>query len=493
VSDLSGGTIWRVALRLSPEADGGGGGGGQSGEELLGGAAQSSSKMASPAMVRRRGASVQLRATETGVSAEDQANRALGQALRYVYVSLLLGMSVLVAVFLLSGFQSIREGERGLRVLLGRVVADDLKPGFQWALPRPLGEIVTIDIGNKTLDVREPFWPNQSGSPDQRWADESVLANTGRGKLDPVQDGMLLLGDLSIGHATVKVEYVRDAERVKEFARNIHPDSEAMLIRGAVMQAVVRASAGVTIDQFRKDLDLQRRAQATAQQLLDRVGAGIRVQSLVLERRMVPTNLIRTFNEVDNAIAKSAEEINKAQQERQGRLSRAAGEGAEDLLALIDAYDRELSGGQVEASEATLAEIDRLLDGGAVASGQRPGARVTGEVSRVLAEARAEQTRLVATAQSDARNFAVKLDNYKTNPAVVLVSDWTEAVGRFRSRETVQSFSVPRTTRTLDLLLNRDPAVVKELERRRNEAETQRRQEAELRRAQEAGLASPTP
>jgi len=436
---------------------------------------------------------VQLRQIDVSASAEDQANAALGQALRYVYGFLLVGMSVLVGVFLLSGFQSIREGERGLRVLLGRVVVDDLKPGFQWALPRPLGEIVTIDIGNKSMDVKDPFWPNQAGTPEARFGDEAALANSGRGKLDPVQDGMLLLGDLSIGHATIKIEYVRDAEKVKEFARNLHPTSEERLIRGVVMQAVVRASAGVTINQFRKDLDVQRRAQATAQQLLDKVGSGIRIQSLVLDRRMVPTNLIKTFNEVDNAIAKSAEEINKAQQERQARLSKAAGEGADDLLALIDLYDQQLTGGQEAASEETLAQIDKLLDGQAVETGQRVGARVTGDVSRMLSEARADQTRLVATAQSDARNFLVKLENYKTNPGVVLISDWTEAAAKFRSRETVQSFNVPSTTRTLDLLLNRDPAVVKDQERRRNEAETRRRQDDELRKAQEAGLAAPTP
>ncbi len=445
----------------------------------------------SASLVRRRAASVKLREAEAVGRPEDQANEALGDALKVVYRFLQVGMLVLVGVFLLSGFQSVREGERGVRVLLGRVTDDDLKPGFQWSIPRPLGEIVKIDIGNKSAEIREEFWPNQA-SADQRFAADSVLANQGRGKLDPIQDGMLLLGDLSIAHATAKVEYVRRPEEVRQFTRNVHPDAERGMVKAAIMQGLIKAAAGVTIDQFRKDLGVQRDAQQHAQAMLDKVGSGLQIKSLVLERRMVPTNLIKIFSEVDNAIAKGEEEKNKAGQERQSKLAQAAGDAAEDVLRLIDLYDQQLAGGKTAEAEATLALLDRLLDGEPVGeSGLRPGARVAGAVSRMLSSARAERSRAVNRAQSDAQLFAAKFETFRTSPGVVLTSDWTDATGRFRNRDSVQTFLVPPGVRTLELLLNRDPEVQKEQERLRNQQLRQQREAEELQKAIDAGLAAP--
>ena len=105
----------------------------------------------SPALVRRRPATVQLRqggpaggAGDGGspLGGTDQSTQALGDALRVVYRFLQLGMIVLVVVFLFSGLKSVKEGERGIRVALGKVEADDLTPGFHLSLPQPLGDVL---------------------------------------------------------------------------------------------------------------------------------------------------------------------------------------------------------------------------------------------------------------------------------------------------------------------------------------------------------------
>lgn len=449
---------------------------------------------ASPSMVRRRAASVQLRTSEAAGRPEDSANQALGEALRVVYRFLQVGMLILIGVFLLSGLQSVQEGERGLRVSMGRVVADDLRPGFQLSMPRPLGEIIKVNVGNRTLDVRETFWPAQA-APDQRFADDSVIANFGRGKLDPVQDGMLLTGDFSIAHALAKVEYSRDPEKVREFVRSVRDDeTERMMVRAAVFQGMVRATAGATIDQFRKEQSVQRQAQEIAQQQLDKMGSGLTIRSLVFERRMMPPNLIKIFNEVDNSIAKSAEDINKANQERQSKLSGVAGDAAEDLLRLIDTYDNQTTAGDTGKANATLAEIDRLLSGGVVGpEGVRPGARVTGEATGILATARGDGTRTLARSQASARLFAAKLENFRANPGVVLTSDWADAFSQFVGRDSVQMFVLPPGTRTLELLVNRDPEVQKEQERMRNEQIREQRERDAAKRAIEQGLMSSDP
>jgi len=449
---------------------------------------------ASPAMVRRRGASVQLRASEGAVRPEESANQALGEALRVVYRFLQVGMLILIGVFLLSGLQSVQEGERGVRVSMGRVVADDLMPGFQLSLPRPLGEIIKVNVGNRSLDVKEQFWPAQ-GDPAQRFADDSVIANSGRGKLDPAQDGMLLTGDFSIAHATAKVEYARDPEKVRKFVSTVRDEvAEQGMVLSAVRQGMVRASAGATIDQFRKEQTVQRLAQEIAQQQLDKMGSGLTIRSLVIDRRMMPPNLIRIFNEVDNSIAKSAEEINKANQERQAKLSAVAGDAAEDLLRLIDAYDHQTTAGETAKAEATLAEIDRLLLGGAIAAdGLRPGARVTGEATGILSTARGDGTRTLARAQASARLFDAKLENFKANPGVVLTSDWADAFAQFVGRDSVQTFMLPPGTKTLELLVNRDPEVQKEQERLRNEQIRSEREREAAKSAIERGLMTSDP
>lgn len=449
---------------------------------------------ASPAMIRRRAASVQLRASEAAGRPEDSANAALGDALKVVYRFLQIGMVILIGVFLLSGLQSVQEGERGLRVSMGKLVADDLRPGFQLSLPRPLGEIIKVSTGNRTLDVREAFWPGNLPLERRFTADDTEQAGSARPKLDPVQDGMLLTGDLSIGHVLAKVEYARDPERVRQFVAAVRDNNmEQATVRASVFRGIVQAAASSTIDQFRKEQAIARRAQELAQQQLDKLGSGLVIRSLIFERRMVPPSLIRTFDEVDNSIARSAEEISKAQQERQTKLSNVAGDAAEDLLRLIDKYDNQTTAGDKAGADATLAQIDRLLDGEPVAAdGLKPGARVTGEATGILSAARGDRARTVSRAQSSARLFAAKLDNFRTNPGVVLTSDWADAFTQFVNRDSVQLFVLPPGTSTLELLINRDPEVLKEQERQRNEAVRAQREAEAAKRAIEQGLMAPT-
>jgi hypothetical protein len=306
---------------------------------------------------------------------------------------------------------------------------------------------------------------------------------------------MLLTGDFSIAHATAKVEYARDPEKVRKFVSTVRDEvAEQGMVRSAVYQGMVRASAGATIDQFRKEQTVQRLAQEIAQQQLDKMGSGLTIRSLVIDRRMMPPNLIRIFNEVDNSIAKSAEEINKANQERQAKLSAVAGDAAEDLLRLIDAYDHQTTAGETAKAEATLAEIDRLLLGGAIAAdGLRPGARVTGEATGILSTARGDGTRTLARAQASARLFDAKLENFKANPGVVLTSDWADAFAQFVGRDSVQTFMLPPGTKTLELLVNRDPEVQKEQERLRNEQIRSEREREAAKSAIDRGLMTSDP
>lgn len=450
------------------------------------------SQQADPALVRRRPASVQLRQSEASASPTDSANQALGDALRVVYRFLQVGMVALVVFFLFSGLQRVQEGERGLRISLGKVVRDDLTPGLQLSLPQPFGEIIKIPTGNQTLDIRDDFWPGSIPQAD-RFKEDAVIARSGGSKLDPIQDGFVLTGDLSMGHVLAKIEFVREPDQIAKFARKVHPESERQIIKAAVMQGIVRAAAGSTIDQFRKDLALQAKAREQAQLALDRLDTGIALRSLILERRMVPPGLINVFNEVESSLAQTNKAVSEAQQVRAATLSNAAGDAAEDLLALIARYEQLWGSNQRDQAEVVLKEIDAILDGKPVGpEGNRPGAVARGRAGNLLQEAQADRSRAVSQAQSDAAIFLAKLDAFRANPGVVLLGEWRASYKRFIDRDTVQVFLHPEGSDQLQLVINRDQDLQKEQETKRAEQEQQRINEDNARKLREQAFTSPT-
>ncbi|MBY0309269.1 MAG: hypothetical protein K2Q09_11050 [Phycisphaerales bacterium] len=445
----------------------------------------------SPALVRRRPASVQLRQSGPGspgtaaASADDQSTQALGDALRVVYRFLQAGMLILVVVFLFSGLKTVKEGERGIRVAFGKAQADDLTPGFQISLPQPLGDILKIDTGNRVVNEDNQFWLRGSGP--ERYADDAALArNKGTPNLDPISDGFLLTGDLSIGHAVVRVEYGRDPGHIYEFARGIHPEAEQRIVLGAVRRGIVRAAASVTIDQFRKEGVLQAEALRIAQQSLDDLHAGLQIRSFDVTRRTVPAGLINKFNEVEASVNNAAKVISEAEQARQATLASTAGAASEQALTLIDRYDALYTAGKREEADGVLGQIDALLAGSAAIEG-RPTVFASGRATQSIESARADKARAVSRAQGDAALFTAKRAAFLSNPGVVLLGDWADAFGSFVNRDTVQVFLMPQGVTTLDMNLNRDQDLVKEQEQeaaRRKQEEINRNNTAALRKAE---------
>jgi len=422
----------------------------------------------SPALVRRRPASVQLRQsgpTTVESAGGDQSSQALGDALRVVYRFLQFGMIVLVAVFLLSGLKSVSEGERGIRLAFGKVRADDLTPGFQISLPRPMGDILRIKTSNFDVTEDNQFW--QAGSGPSRYADDATLMRSGRNNLDPIQDGFLLTGDLGIAHAIVRVTYGRDQEKVAQFARQVHPDAERSIVLGAARRGLVRATAGASIDQFRKDEQsvLEAEAWRIAQKTLDDMQTGLQIRSYNVTRKMVPAGLISKFNEVEASVNLARKLIVDAEQYRQATLAGTAGPAADEALALIDRFDALYTAGKKDEADAVLARIDGLLAGREPVDGQ-PGVFAGGKATQTIEVARSERARAVTRAQGEAAQFAAKLTAFRSNPGVVLLGDWADAFASFVNRDNVQVFMLPPNATAIDLMINRDPDLQKEQEQK---------------------------
>jgi regulator of protease activity HflC (stomatin/prohibitin superfamily) len=460
----------------------------------------------------RRGASVQLRGVDSEAADAralmDPANQALGGALRATYRLLQLTMVALVAWFLLSGFQSVRETERGLRVVMGSLREEPLEPGFAFSFPQPFGEVVRVGTTEERLDVE--LWPDVTAEHKGKPIHEQ--AKVARNSVDPLRDWSLVTGDLNIAHTVVQVRYRR--EDVVRWARTMTPDQENNVVRTAVMRGVVQAVAGMTIDELLKNRpDPERRPEAAwesvesqalrrAQATLDAMDTGIRITSVKLITPVPPLSLLADFARVDNAQTEGRALIDRAQQERDTRLLATAGDAAPLLLELIGLLENPGAAGRTVDPDDVMADIQAVLEstpGQLLTLRSMPERTVrvnlSGRAANRISEAQQYRSSVVSRAQADLRRFEAKLESYRANPAVMLMGDWLAAWSAFTAREQVTILAVPAGVRTLQLDLNRDPRVALEQERRLTQQEAQRAREAQARafeQSQRENVARPT-
>jgi len=383
----------------------------------------------------------------------EQANRSLAEALKVTFRLIQAAMVVLAALYVLSGFQSIGTDERGVRVVFGKATARDLSPGFQFSWPYPLGEMVKVNTGTQRTRIYRDFWPFITpGREDQVPVDQLRGSRT----LVPGDDGSLITADGNIVHARWVIDYSRtDAF---EFASSVHPSDAERMVIAAAKRGAVRAVAEVTIDDILKqsssqDASVARRAQRIAQETLDAIGSGIRLETLSLDNKMPPVHVRAKFAGVQTAASNASKAVEDARREANEQLNRVAGQASPVLTALIDAYEIEIEAKRDDDAALTLTKIFDVMEG----RGEKP---IAGRVAEELSLARQQRSEIVSRARSDAQVFAAKLEQYRSNPIVMVKQDWKEALQEFLGQPNVQLFMTP-TVGEIRVLLNSDPEVVK--------------------------------
>ena len=496
--------------------------------------------------VPRRAASLTLRGSDDARSARaasmEAANKSLAEALRITYVLILIVMVGMVVLFAFSGFQSVNESERGIKVRLGKIVDADLQPGFQLSLPYPLGEIIKVPTGQVTVQLDDAFWP-RLGEEDRN----KPLDQAGFGQpLRPGLDGSLITGDNNLAHAQWTIVYSRSSPA--DYKRNILTEDESRLVQAMVKRAVVQAVAEVPIDDLLKrgagrstvsptptppagetpanpeapasapatpaeatdapapaqpaadstppaaggrENDIEARVRRLAQQGLDDIESGLEIESISLRSLSPPMRVIPEFRKVQDAEAAAGRKRDEALQERNRILNAVAGTAYAPLLDLIELYGKQLDLKETDAAEKTLDEIFAVIDGsrnGANASinGKNyPDFRVSGEVSSIISEANTFRSTVVQQAKQQGLTFKAKIEQYRINPRVFLVREWSEALVGLLSGGNVEAFIVPDGTREFDLWLNSDPEIKKEIQRAIQQKQVE--DSFQRRRALEAG------
>ncbi len=398
----------------------------------------------------------------------DPAQKSLADALRITYRILQLVMVVLFALFVLSGFENVGEGERGVKLAFGAIKQSDLPPGQQFHLPYPVGELVSVHTGSNEIQIDRAFYPGRYGIQAPRI--RSVRS------IKPGQDGSMLTGDGAIVHAQWSVVYRVDETGVSSYIRNIQPQETRSLVAAAVMQGAVRIVAELTVDAFLKqsssitsatgEAAIESRVREVAQHTLDKMNSGIRIERVTLDDRSPPGSVKELFDEVSRQTSEASQAREEAGQYARELLNATAGPASQDLITLIDEFESLTDQGQLEQAEAVLASIDDILINGVIETNAEPRI-VSGEVTRIISQAQQYRTDVVTRAQASADRFTAKLELYRDNPAVFVASEWSTAYAAFLDRSGAEIFAMPNGA-TTEILINRDPDIGTEAEMQRN-------------------------
>ncbi|MBC7773405.1 MAG: hypothetical protein H7210_12990, partial [Pyrinomonadaceae bacterium] len=425
---------------------------------------------------RRRAKSVNLR--QDGADGDedrfgmDPATQSLSDALRITYRIVQFGVLLLVGLYALSGFRTVREGEQGIRLRFGAVQDDGVTPGFRFSWPEPFGELVKVQTGSQDLILEDDFFPELTPDEKKSLAEKGTtsLNDGGRDRLSPELDGSNITGDGNIAHTRWAIRYHREVP--ENVVKNIDPESERNLVLSSVKRGVVRALASVTIDELLKGVadeshantyvPIEQRTREIAQRTLDELESGIQLDVVSVTARIPPRRTIRWFAEVDKSRSVALKAIEDANDTRNGILTDAAGEAAEEILRQIDNYDKSLTLNNPEEAAERLAIIDSLLAGQRVMiDGREVNLRAYGQISTIMSDALRDKSRMLNKLAGETISFSAKQKMFKQNRKVFLNAEWAESFGKFMRSDSVQQMILPPAgpNGRVVLMLNRDPEI----------------------------------
>lgn len=333
----------------------------------------------------------------------DTGSQALSEALRSSFAIVKFVMVVLVFVFLGSGIFTVREGERAIKLRLGRPVGEGEKqllgPGLHWSLPYPFEEYVKIPITEiQNLTSRVGWYAT---TPEQEMAGTEPPAG---GSLNPAIDGYLLTADNNIIHARATLQY-RISEPIT-YVFNFVNASNA--VQNALDNALLWAASRFTVDQAitRDVIGFNDAVRNRATALIEQQKLGITVEQCSV-RAIPPRQLKVAFDNVLKAEVTRNKVLNEARSYENQVLSRASA----DAQARINS-----------------AESERAL--------------------------------MVADVSSRAEQFQELLPKYRENPDLFLQQRLTETLGRTFTNAQDKIFVAQNPNgqrKELRLLLNREP------------------------------------
>lgn len=404
--------------------------------------------------------------------AMDPANQSLADALRLSYRILTLIMIVLFGLFLLSGFQTVDESQAGVRIKFGEIVVDDtgqaaLDPGIHLSLlPYPAGEFILFNQ-TQTIQLNDEFFPRIQGGTVQQAIESTITPN----RLGPGIDGSLLTADDGIAHMQLTVTY--EIVDPVQFLTAMRIEQASKFVRLAMQRAAVMVAAESTVDRMLKEQEtIGGEIGRKAQELLTTIDSGIQLRNVQATDIKPPFFVVRTFNDLQNAINQAGTRRSEGVQRRDTELNRTAGPGSRQLLQLIAEYEAAVEAvkedpSKVSEMEAALDRVDEFL----------VSEQMAGDVAKSINAARSYRTQIEARLRTDVERFKGLLPTYRRNPSLVVQKLVADTYRRVLSNPDVEQFIVPTDAKSYMLRVVSLQEVMIERRKRRQELATQRAQQ----------------
>lgn len=236
-----------------------------------------------------------------------------------------LGVAVVLALWLATGFYRVQPGEQGVELLFGRFVKATT-PGLNYWFPGPIGEVLTPNV-EQTNQITIGF---RGGAE----------AGRGQGTRDVPQESLMLTRDQNIIDVDFLVQW-----RIKDAAAYLFNIRDPEGTIKLVAESSVREIMGQTdledaLTSRRQEVDT--RTRELMQQILDGYGSGVLIAEVKQLKVDPPAEVIDAFNDVQRARQDKDRSVNEALAYRNDIVPRAKGE-AERIIQDATAYKEKLT------------------------------------------------------------------------------------------------------------------------------------------------------
>ena len=281
----------------------------------------------------------------------DPAAQYLGEALRTSFAIFKGIMLIVLVLFLCSGIFVVEQPEAGLVLRFGKFAGTKLdrvkKPGFHWAWPYPIDEVVKVPVGPVRVVTDFSFWP-ETGREARLEGEEPTVKV---GLLVPGKDGYNLTGDKNLVHTVWSVqykiedpvEYVRklaDPARRKDGANDATAEQViSAWLQNTAVKVLGRFEVGHVLAEKKDDLTSEVKARLT--DAVRDLGMGLRIENVLLHQLDPPGNVIKAFNavlkveQIKDKLFQDAEGYRKSLREKAESDAGAVRADAEQYKTLI--------------------------------------------------------------------------------------------------------------------------------------------------------------
>ncbi len=391
----------------------------------------------------------------------DPAQQSLADALKTSFRILKFAILVMVVLFFASGMFMVEQNEQAIVLRLGKPDSAGVRdPGFQWALPEPIDEKLTLPVRQTNSLNIESNWLHLAEN-EKGQALSTLMRRRG---LHPMRDGALLTADRGLVHVRWHVTYrIDDIQNYVRLVADDHDSKAEEIITHLLENAAVHVVGGYTTEEAtRKKLtDIRDNVKVRLNRALTDLQTGIVVESVEIPESTPPVQTLSAFSNVTKAENQKEAAIRGAQQTAKELLNQTAGAVHEKLIALLDELDDANARGDEPQVAALTQRVNQVVE-----------KEASGFAGRLVRQSQGYFTSVVQRMQSDKEEYDALLDEYRAQPELLKERLWQNARAKLFAQSGVKKIYLPTGT-VLRLNVGPDPKFEKMREQLQYQQETE--------------------